>query len=149
MKLSQSSGIEEIHDGKHIRCTVSRTPFTLLHLTSKFLGSTTFHQYVFPSLRQNSSDFSRNIKHQFCWDDLVVPMNVSIIHFIKVKAVLLLAVLIEVIYFSTVPYKTFPSNGRKWTWIRMHCGEDDSCICCFSLYIFRSVVPVDTDRIDG
>lgn len=75
-------------------------------------------------------------------------MDVPVEHFLKIKAIAHLAEFVDVIDFAAVEDVALAADGGQRALVRVHRREDDARVGYFAVYILRSVIPVDADRLD-
>lgn len=92
---------------RDLLCSVLLTLFACLDGTGKLLSAANLDQDVLPSLVENLLDMLGHVDDMAGGNNIVVPVNVAVVHALEPEAVLCLHVLVPVCDFGAVLDGTF------------------------------------------
>jgi len=128
--------------------TITRTSSTVFYSTRQFFTSPDLNDHEFPPLVQDLLHMFGHVDYLACRNNLVIPLDVSIIQFLVPEAVLCLSVFVIVVNLIAIRDATFPAQRRQRTGIGMHRGKDQSSVGNLALNVSRTIVPIDAESIN-
>jgi hypothetical protein len=133
----------------NVACSVLTASFACFDLTGQICSTASFHENKFPAFVKNLLDMFRHVYNLVCRNNVVVSLDISVIHLLEPERVLGPFVFFNVVDLRAMQDATFPSKRSEWASIGVHRGEYDPHVARLSLNVPWAVKPVHSEALDG
>lgn len=148
IRATQSSAIRTLQlPQKNLLCTKLIASLASFDLATQLLSALWFNQQKLPSLKQSNPNVLRNIPHILGRNHIIIPMNVSIKHALKVKMIALFSVFVEVLNLGAMSDPTFAADGVEGTAIGVHASKQHARIGELTIDILWAIIPVHPNGV--
>jgi hypothetical protein len=103
-----------------VPCSVLTASFACFDLTGQICSTASFHENEFPAFVKNLLDMFRHVYNLACWNNIIVSLDISVIHLLEPKGVLRPFVFLNVVDLRAMQDATFPAKRSERTSVGVH-----------------------------